>query len=255
MVSCSSQPFPNTTECERLRNSWRLLSSHVDIAGLRIADIGCGEGLLARELFRQGARVTAVDPLPGHLGQLPTGIDCVQASLPQLPLADQTFDIVVCTDVIASMIAGHYSAAVDEWARLVRPRGWLLCSTALEPASTQSLDCFLNLVSKRFSIQAAVVSHHRLWEAARRLLEAPRQLAARQARPCNHAAGRFWHERDMRRGTRHLWTGLSNAVQPLCSRLHHAHWLRMGLERLSEWIWQEEAATHIIVLGRTALKA
>ncbi len=45
-----------------------LLEACGDVAGLRVIDVGCGQGLFSRQLAEAGARVTGVDVSNGQLG-------------------------------------------------------------------------------------------------------------------------------------------------------------------------------------------
>ncbi|WP_432943998.1 class I SAM-dependent methyltransferase [Kribbella sp. CA-253562] len=89
-------------------------------AGLRVADLGCGEGGLAVRLAAAGASVVAVDASASMLSravQHPQ-IRYLQADLAQLDLPESSLDLVV------SSLALHY---VDDFTGLVgRVARWLV---------------------------------------------------------------------------------------------------------------------------------
>lgn len=73
------------------------------VAGLRLLDIACGHGPIAREMARRGARVTGVDLAVGLLDRArsyelnePLGVDYVEAdATSQATLEDEVFDVAV----------------------------------------------------------------------------------------------------------------------------------------------------------------
>lgn len=104
------------------------------LAGLSILDVGCGGGLVSEPLARLGARVTGIDPTVDsitvarrHAGEQGLDIDYRTASVDELLATGETFDAVVCLEVIEHV--PDVAAFVATIAGLVRPRGILLLST------------------------------------------------------------------------------------------------------------------------------
>jgi ArsR family transcriptional regulator len=103
--------------------------AHLVPAGLRVADIGTGTGILAAELARLGLRVVAIDHsarmLEAATAKLAAegveGVELRQGEASQLPLADGSVDAAFAHMVL------HYlpspSDALREMARVVAPRG------------------------------------------------------------------------------------------------------------------------------------
>jgi SAM-dependent methyltransferase len=118
--------------------------------GLKIADIGCGNGasslLLARTL---DAHVTAVDFLAPFLVELEAGsaeaglsgrITTLEASMDALPFNDEQFDVIWAEGAIYNM---GFKAGVEAWRRFLKPGGVLAVSeltwlTAKRPAELQA---------------------------------------------------------------------------------------------------------------------
>ena len=105
------------------------------IAGKRVADIGCGGGILAEKLVLDGAQVTAIDPQPevietarNHANASSIPIDyrvCTSAELAaQEP---RSFDLVVCMEMLEHVDAP--GAEISEMAKLLRPNGSLIIAT------------------------------------------------------------------------------------------------------------------------------
>jgi ubiquinone/menaquinone biosynthesis C-methylase UbiE len=107
------------------------------VAGLKIADIGCGTGRHAVRLAAAGARVTAVDFSDAMLqrARAKPGADAVtfiQHDLTQpLPLPDAAFDRVLCCLVLDHI--PNVDSFFAELRRLCRPNG-LVNISVMHPA-------------------------------------------------------------------------------------------------------------------------
>ncbi len=104
------------------------------LAGLRILDIGCGGGLIAEPLARMGAKVTGIEPKEANIKAAiahaaPQGLDIDYrvATAEQLVAAGETFDAVVCLEVVEHV--PDVAAFVKTCAALVTPRGVMVLST------------------------------------------------------------------------------------------------------------------------------
>lgn len=101
---------------------------------LRVLDVGCGGGLLAEEIARRGCTVSGVDPSEASLEvarEHATGealdIEYVHGRAEDLPVANGSFDAIVCCDVLEHV--NSVSQAVTEAARALRPGGLYLYDT------------------------------------------------------------------------------------------------------------------------------
>lgn len=98
--------------------------------GARVLDMGCGTGVLARELDAAGYDVVGLDPsqpMLGVMGREAPNVEAVRGSGTDLPFSDGEFDFAVS---VATM---HHVAdraavrrALEEMARVVRPGGSVL---------------------------------------------------------------------------------------------------------------------------------
>lgn len=118
-----------------------MLTANYDILGLRsgdrILDLGCGFGRHAYEAARRGAHVIALDAgedevngvagtfaamvEQGELSPETTKVGVVQGDALHLPFADETFDRVLCSEVLEHI--PNDVGAMTELARVLRPGG------------------------------------------------------------------------------------------------------------------------------------
>ena len=90
-------------------------------------DVGCGTGVLAERLERQGLTMTGVDPSAGMLDvlrQKRPSVKAVQGSGTDLPFADNSFDLVMCVAVLHHVAdADAVRETLGEMVRVARPSG------------------------------------------------------------------------------------------------------------------------------------
>jgi SAM-dependent methyltransferase len=101
-----------------------------------ILNAGAGEGLYSQELLRcKGlVRLVEMDPAYATLPRMTTDPRqvVVAAPLTAIPLASESIDLVVCTEVLEHV--QNDAAALYELSRVMKPGGWLLLSTPTLPA-------------------------------------------------------------------------------------------------------------------------
>lgn len=98
-----------------------------------VLEVGCGEGLLARELLGRAPRPERFVASDLELDRIAPGLDpaieLVQASIYDLPFADRSFDLVVCCEVLEHV--EEPGRAMAELARVADRR--VLVSTPWDP--------------------------------------------------------------------------------------------------------------------------
>jgi 2-polyprenyl-3-methyl-5-hydroxy-6-metoxy-1,4-benzoquinol methylase len=102
-----------------------------------VLDAGCGDGRFLAALARdprRPARLVGSDiserileTARATVEREDATVEVVQANLEQLPFADDTFDLVVSTQVIEHLL--DVAAGIRELARVLRPNGTLVLST------------------------------------------------------------------------------------------------------------------------------
>ena len=119
-------------------------ASETALQGLSLIDIGCGGGLVAEPMAKQGAKVTAIDPSENniqaaklHAEQQTVSIDYRACRAEDVVKAGETFDIVFCLEVVE-----HVPSVPDFVAlisKLVAPGGLIILSTINRTAKAFAL--------------------------------------------------------------------------------------------------------------------
>ncbi|TAN20918.1 MAG: class I SAM-dependent methyltransferase [Acidobacteria bacterium] len=119
----------------RVRYQWRIELEAVmrrlqPRPGMRVLDAGCGVGRMSCAALRRGAEVVSLDFALSRMRylrtQAPKGSrpEPCQADLGHLPLAERSFDAVLCTQVLEHIPEpAARRALLRDFARLLRPGG------------------------------------------------------------------------------------------------------------------------------------
>jgi len=115
---------------KRLRIVFGELLNSGDINGKRFLEVGCGLGFFSQKAVELGAKVTGVDVgarlVKKNRKKIPKGRFLV-ASASDLPFSDNSFDVVLCTEVIEHV--EDQDRAVKELVRVLKEGGVLVVTT------------------------------------------------------------------------------------------------------------------------------
>lgn len=197
----------------RIERSWSLLQSHLTKEALAILDLGCGFSPLAK--FLDNHQLTFLDSSSQALKNFP-GKKILHDALPITKLDEEQYDLVICTDLIAELFPQDYRLAMGEIARLMTKDGKALISTPLDIHSLDALEKFLALLDTEFEIISLSKSYHRLAVS--------------------------WLERLKR------WKFLRKFSTLGSQHLKRSRKTILWLEKISHFLWDEDAVSHVIVL-------
>jgi 2-polyprenyl-6-hydroxyphenyl methylase/3-demethylubiquinone-9 3-methyltransferase len=116
-----------------LRLGW--IDNLVALRGKTVLDVGCGGGILAEAMAREGAVVTGID-----LAQAPLSVATLHAQQAQAPVhyfassaeelaqrQPHSFDVVTCMEMLEHV--PQPALVIAACAQLVKPGGWVFFST------------------------------------------------------------------------------------------------------------------------------
>jgi len=255
-------PLKDCEGRERIKRTSALLHEHVDLKNKSAADLGCGAGVLTREYALAGATVDAVDiasqPLQSIKAMNLDSIKTSQDYVPHTLLNDTSYDFVAATEIIAELPAQECRLFFSELARLVKKDGVILCSTPLDIYSEDALNRFLTLAETELTLFDWYFSHHFLWIKLGNVLAAPDKFAEacgnkpfrEQQLKERYGLNRGWFRFNSLPVIGHVWKGISWLINPLHRFINQQRWLLISLENISEFFWNENAISHVIVLAR-----
>lgn len=167
-------PKKNVKEEERIHRTFHLIKKHFkDLKDKKIADIGCGYGVLTNKCLQEGGLLTAVDLSQNALNRLKSSssrLKLTQSCLPSSLLLDAEFDLVICTDVIAYLPQKEFRIFFSELARIIKPDGILICSTPIDIQTDHALERFAALAETEFNLIEWKISFHAFWIRLERIL-------------------------------------------------------------------------------------
>lgn len=121
-----------------------------DVRGLRVLDVGCGEGRFCRMLAKRGAAVVGIDPTAGLLESAEAkggGPSYEEAHAEALPFADASFDLVV--SYLSLIDIEDYRLGIQEMARVLRHQGRLVVANLSSFVTTSPTGWVKNAAGER----------------------------------------------------------------------------------------------------------
>lgn len=125
------------------------------IAGLKILDIGCGGGGVAKQLAAEGAEVTGIDPLDEAIRTASAAAPkakFITAGAEALPLNAGTFDIALMVNSLHHVPGPLMHAALREALRVLKRDGTLI---VMEPLASGNSSEALKLVEDETAVRQA----------------------------------------------------------------------------------------------------
>ncbi|MBP9759478.1 class I SAM-dependent methyltransferase [Candidatus Dojkabacteria bacterium] len=120
----------NSETNKRLKVVFEDLLSKKELQNIKFLEVGCGLGYFSNKAFKMGAKVTGIDIGPKlvkiNKKLTPKGTFVV-SSASKLPFKDNTFDVVLSTEVIEHV--DNQKEALKEMCRVLKKNGVLVITT------------------------------------------------------------------------------------------------------------------------------
>jgi 2-polyprenyl-3-methyl-5-hydroxy-6-metoxy-1,4-benzoquinol methylase len=254
-------PLRNCMEKERIERTWNLITEFIDPKDKLAADLACGGGVMTKKLKETGAHVHALDIASNALKILKDQVPNVDAvyhqCLPHTTLADDAYDLVVADEVIAYLPSQQLRLFMAELCRLVKPAGFLVCSTALDFTTQDPLLRFSGLAETEFKIHKWSCSYHRLYIRLRDFFSAPGHYAKAFKDPTYlqrslqelKGFSQKWLRWNSQGILGALWTGVQFLTNPVAKLLNQNKTVMLALEKICRTFWGDSGISHAILIA------
>lgn len=253
----------NEKEKLRLLRTLELIEEKSSISGKSIVDLGCGKGYLAREMAKGGAcRVDAVDisklalkELEGDKGEV---IHPRCDYVPRTLLDDESYDIVIATELIAELDESQYRLFFSELARLVKREGFVVCSTAIDLSSEDALQRFADLASTELEVIKWRFSYHYLAIKFADFFAAPSRFLRAASDPrfrkemlkSSTPLSKWWFRINSSKPLSFFWRLLAPLSSPLSRLFVSNRPLLLALERATKALFSESGISDALFIAK-----
>lgn len=258
-------PMRNCMQRERIDRTLNLFKEFIKPNGKLIADLGCGSGILSKkisEVSELNTQIHAADIASNALKLVNENnhpnIKTFQEYLPRTLLTDDAYDVVISTDVIAYLNPDEYRLYFSELSRLMNSQGYVICSTPIDIKSEDSLQRFAALAETEFSIEKWILSYHSLHIKLYTFLKAPEKFARAIRDPefcqseLNKRKGfsKYWFRINSGPIIGLFWRMFQYPIRPLLNFVGQNRAFLLGLESISNFIWDSSSISHAIFIGK-----
>lgn len=256
-------PLRHCLEEERINRTLAFLTEHLPLEGnLKIADLGCGQGILSKKIhkIRAGLEIHAIDIAKSALESLEKekNIQTIHACLPSTPLKDSFYDCVVSTEVIAWLLPRDHRLYFNELSRIAKKEGFIVCSTRLDLHTDYPLEHFASLVETEIEILSWKFSYHRLYIHLKKILEYPNifKYASKNSDfrdkffEKKEGLSRWWFRMNSTKILGVFWGMISLLSQPILNWVKKSRRLLLILEKITRIFFQEKGISHVLFIGK-----
>ncbi|MDP1881121.1 MAG: class I SAM-dependent methyltransferase [Parachlamydiaceae bacterium] len=256
-------PLRNCMTRECLERTWSLLIQTINPLEKKAVDIGCGMGVLSKRLHEaKVSQITVLDIAENALKRLKeTNLENIQYACEAMPfttLADQHYDIIICTDLIGEIPQEYHRLFFAELSRLISADGDLVFSSSIDIDSEGGVDKLKELIKTEFDLTHEILSFHVLYLRLKKLLRYPylctegwsdltfREKELNQRKGLNRAW--YWIN------TTPILVWLWYVMNPIAHRLLHIlknnRTILLFLEKICHFISDQDGISHVIFIAK-----
>lgn len=255
-------PQRNEMERERIRRTLTVLSEYFVPKDAHVVDLGCGHGDIAQQLAKSGAHVLAIDIANNALKRLNArnipNITTLQDYVPKTKLKDNAFNLAISTELIGYLAQDQFRLYFSELARVIRADGYVLCSTAIDINSDESLARFASLAESEFHILKWFFSYHAFYIRLLNGLTAPARFA-RAFNDCEYRQQELakrtstfrkgWYRLNTSPIAVACWKIVQSILNPLVKWIEQSPRVLLNLEKICRFIKNDAGISHAIFIG------
>ncbi len=243
----------NARQRLRIERTWEAILKCLPVQ--HSVDLACGLAPFIQRLGRLGYPCDALDIASAPLGiHAKRGdIKIVQAILPETPFATNSYDLIICTDVIGDLSPKNHRLLLSELSRIITVDGHIIISSSLDIYSEYALEKFCSLLTSEFEIIDYRTSHHQLHIRLCDFLKTPQRYyyysQNRQERKKHTQISSLFFRINTSKFLGKAWGTLAFCLSPLVYFTEQKSFILRSLEKISRFIWKKEAS-HIIIQGK-----
>lgn len=253
-------PNRNAIERDRIAKTCKIIDLTLQHQNTRVADLGMGWGTLTRYLCERNLSVDAVDIASlalKHFGDV-TGSRLYREALPQSSLPDNSYELVLCCELIAELHPHDQRLLISEIYRLLKPEGSAILTTALDIDSINPLEPLTALIETELRIEKISPSFHTYYLRLLRFLRIP-------AKKIRLRKDQVYYKQKLENQTRlgTAWIGLQRSLPfyaffwtlnqiafPLARRLEQSAFALRILNNICRTLSPEDGMSHVILVAK-----
>lgn len=255
-------PLRNCMQRERLERTWIVIEQYIDLNGKQVVDLGCGAGTFSRRMRDAGAIVEAVDIAQNALKHFQESdshnIHTRQDAMPETRLSDESYDLVAAMELIAELPTDDYRLFFAELARIIKPDGYLICSSPIDIYTEGGVEKLINLAQTEFEIGVMKKSYHALHIRLKNFFEAPSKYIEAWQNPeirrneleKREGFDRSWFFLNSTILFMWLWIALAPLMKPILALLKSSQSLLLRLESICEFISDDAGVSHLVFVAK-----
>lgn len=255
-------PMKNCLQRERVERTWQLLTKYVQLNQQHVVDIGCGSGVFSRRMRDAGARVDAIDISENALKyfkeQGAENIHLQQGAMPATNLTDDTYDVIICTEIIAELPKEEYRLFFAELSRIIKSEGYLICSSNIDFYTVGGIEKLTELAQTEFDILESVPSYHTLHLRLKNLFESPANFIEGWKNPefkkkqlgTRRGFNRLWFWVNTTPLLVWFWYIFEPCAKPILKMFKNNKKCLDFLEKVCRFLWDQDGISHYLFIAK-----